>query len=206
MKQSYLSFDFANFDAKGLKPIVSAFGRSKLPVLKDEKGVPKIEATNRIKRIKGFPTKTATFYFVDGQSLTISATSEGSIYQVKLNKLVVPVKNVDDLSAAVKELAAMIKKNSAKFEEKLAKQAIRKHSEEPKVKRGSNGIPARLKASKGKVEELRTLISNKQRLVESSNRILSDNTSSISTLESSIENERSRRERLSTQLEQALAA
>ena len=205
-KQPHLSFDFANFDAKGLKPIVSALGRSKVAVLKDEKGTPKIEATNRSRRVKGLPVKTATFYLVDGQSITISATSEGSVYQVRLNKLIVPITNTGNLSAAVKEVAKMVRANSVKFTEKLAKQAIKKHTPIPEKKRGSNSIPARFKASKARIEELNESISERQTAIEQANVKHSEVVSSISTLQDSISDEKSRNERLHRELRELKAA
>jgi len=195
-----LVFDFGNFDAKGLKHIASAFGRSKAPVIKDEKGNPNIAGTNRVTRVKGLPTKSATFYFVDGQSLKLSATSEGAIYQVKLNSTFIPVKNKGNLQAAIKEIAQLIRKNSKVFSERLAKRTVKKHLAEVMDKPGSNSIPAKMKAAKEQMLGLQESLDVSREEAETKNQRLISITSRIVALESSISDERAKNQRLKTQL------
>lgn len=203
MKQSYLQFDFSNFNAKGLRSVISALGRSKVPVIKDDKGMPKVEGNNRITRRQGVPTKTAILYLMDGQSITLSATSEGSIYQVKLNGQVLPVKNVDDLGAAVKEVAAVVRKNSSAFSEKLAKQAVKAHApkdDSKKTGRGANSVFAKLKLAKEHVVELKAELDTRQKSTQEIQLDVDRVTQSVSDLESKISEEKARNERLTKAL------
>ena len=204
-RQSYLQIDFSNFDAKGLKPIVAALGRSKVKVILDDKGMPKVSGTNRITRRQGVPTKTATIFLLDGQKLMLSATSEGAIYQVKLNSTIIPVRNKDDLGAAVKEVAAVIRGNSKSFVTKLAAKTVKKHAEDasPSDKStgtGGNSIPARLKRAKAQFTGLQEEIDAYQEVVQVKKTNLGKLKEEANSLSSAVETEKARRESLSAEI------
>ncbi|WFQ78109.1 hypothetical protein PXH59_00230 (plasmid) [Xenorhabdus sp. SF857] len=115
---NYLSFDYAQFNEKGLKKVIDEFNRHELQITT-------IEADNKSIRQSGVQTKKATLHFADGQKLTLQATAQGSIFQVRLNTRVIPVKHVDDLKKAVAEIAGKISDNSKQFQNTLQKRAIR---------------------------------------------------------------------------------
>jgi septal ring factor EnvC (AmiA/AmiB activator) len=110
-----IKIDFEKFNEIGLKPITDAFEKAGLPVAS-------VEATNKPKRESGFQTKTAIFEFESGQKLHLKGKANGSIFQVKLNAMAIPVKNVDDLDKAVKEVIAFVEKNEPEFLKRKEKQ------------------------------------------------------------------------------------
>lgn len=109
---SYLSFDYAQFNEKGLKKVIDEFKRQKLQVTS-------VEADNKAKRQSGVQTKKAILHFADGQKLMFQATAQGAIFQVRLNTRVIPIKHVDDLKKAVAEIAGKISANSKQFQQTL---------------------------------------------------------------------------------------
>lgn len=166
-----LTLNYENLDASALKPVISMFGRSKLPVLKDADGNPKAEANNRQRRIQGQPTKQATLYFTDGQALTLMVSPDGVVYQWKLNNKPLPVRDIHDLAKAVKEVAAKVKSNSDAFTAKLAKQVDKAHRDDVgggAKKAVNRSIPARLKATKLQIEEAEAKLKDVQTEVSQS--------------------------------------
>ncbi|MCX4030455.1 hypothetical protein [Spartinivicinus marinus] len=120
--KQHLQFDFDNFNATGLKPLVKA-------LKKRDVTVSDIEGSKRAVRKSGVLTKKATLFLADGQKLIIEATAQGAIFQVKLNNQVLAIKNVDNLNKAVKEIAGFVHKNSKSFQAKLRKIAERKQGQ-----------------------------------------------------------------------------
>lgn len=118
---SYLSFDYAQFNEKGLKKLIDEFNRQDLQIIN-------VEADNKAKRQSGVQTKQATFHLADGQKLMLQATAQGAIFQVRLNTRVIPIKHVDDLKKAVAEIAAKVVDNSKQFQQTLRKRAARASS------------------------------------------------------------------------------
>lgn len=118
---SYLSFDYAQFNEKGLKKVIDEFKRQDLQVTS-------VEADNKAKRQSGVQTKKATLHFADGQKLMLQATAQGAIFQVRLNTRVIPIKHVDDLEKAVAEIAGKVSVNSKQFQQTLKKRAARASS------------------------------------------------------------------------------
>lgn len=106
-KQVRLPFD--KLTEKNLQPIVKKFQRHKIDVVS-------IDAPNRAKRESGYLLKDATFVFSDGQKMLIRVKSDGTVFQVKLNNKVVPIKAVDDMDKAVKELIAYVLDNAKAYE------------------------------------------------------------------------------------------
>lgn len=121
-----ISIDFKNFNKKGLKKVVDAFEKQALPVAE-------VAATNRPKRESGFQTKAATLHFESGQKLLLKAKANGSIFQVKLNNKAIPIKHVDDLDKAIKEVIAFVKRNETKFLKQQKKRLNKKKLPSPKM-------------------------------------------------------------------------
>lgn len=207
MKQTYLTFDYENFTGKGLKQVIKAFEHEKVPILKDGNDY-NIEATNKQRRVRGMPTKSATLYFEDGQSLTLLVSNEGSIYQVKLNNRVIPVRNVDNLKKAVAEIAGMIKGNSNSFARNLARQVKRKHREdgEGRKKAISNSIPARLKSINIILSEAKKDLDGSQSKVAEKKDSHLAKIADVSRLEGDLRKEQSRNVDLLSQIKTLKAA
>ena len=99
-KQVRLPFD--KLTESGLKPIVKKFEKWGLKVAS-------IDSTNRQKRESGMLLK-------DGQKMLVRVKSDGTVFQVKLNNKVVPIKNVDDMDKAVIEMVDYVQDNAKAYE------------------------------------------------------------------------------------------
>ena len=108
-----LALDFDKLDKKGLKSLVDRFKRRKRPVSD-------IETNNRAKRANGVLQKQFTLTFEDGQKLTFAIKSDGTIFQVKLNNKVMPLRNTTDMTKAVEELVNAMLANSSAYEKAKA--------------------------------------------------------------------------------------
>lgn len=106
-KQVRLPFD--KLTESGLKPIVKKFEKWGLKVAS-------IDSTNRQKRESGMLLKDAVFIFEDGQKMLVRVKSDGTVFQVKLNNKVVPIKNVDDMDKAVIEMVDYVQDNAKAYE------------------------------------------------------------------------------------------
>ena len=127
---NYLSFDYSQFNEKGLKNVIAEFKKNQLQVIS-------VEADNKAKRQFGVQTKKAILHFSDGQKLMLQATAQGSIFQVRLNTRVIPVKHVDDLKKAIAEIAAKLTRNSRQFkkqQEQRAKKPVKRSNLSTKAK------------------------------------------------------------------------
>ncbi len=128
-KQVQLNFD--KMTKSGLSPLVKKFKKHKLIVAD-------IEATNKGKRESGFLVKTAILVISDGQKVAVRVKADGTVFQVKLNNRVVPIKHVDDMNKAIIEIVDHVQDNAKKFakarSKRLKKQKIGSLSPVPKVR------------------------------------------------------------------------
>lgn len=115
-RESYAKWDFDNFNAEGLSPLVKALERQRV-------GVAEVEGSNKPSRASGKQTKKAILILRDGQNVMLQVTNDGAIYQVRLNNRVIPIRASEDINAIAKEIAVLVKKGRAAFQAKLAKQA-----------------------------------------------------------------------------------
>lgn len=122
-----LSYDYENFNKKGLKKIIDRFTSEGLPVA-DVKG------NNKQIRDNGFPTKTAEIDFESGQILIAKAKLDGGIYQWKLNGKILAIKNYIQLDAAIKEVVAFVKANEPNYQKQKEKQLARQKVAVPTIK------------------------------------------------------------------------
>lgn len=117
-----IALDFDNLDKKGLKTFLDKFKRKKMPVKN-------VEARNKSTRANGVMQKDFTMEFADGQKIQIFVKSDGTIFQVKLNKKVIPIRNTTNLDRAVDELVGVLQKNASAFDR--AKQLRQRRSIRP---------------------------------------------------------------------------
>ncbi len=124
--------NFVNFNERGLQPLVDE-------LKKHDQEVASIKATNMPKREDGFSVKAALFTLESGQKLEVKIKANGSIFQVRLNGKVIPVKNSEDidepanLKKAVKEISDRIKQNEAVYLKQKARRMKREKKTSPSV-------------------------------------------------------------------------
>lgn len=104
--QVVLNFD--KLDENGLKPVLKKFARQHCPVAS-------VDAPNKGKRESGFLVKNFTLTFEDGQQMLVRVKADGTVFQVRLNNRVVPVKNVGDMDKAIAEMVGYIQENAPAY-------------------------------------------------------------------------------------------
>lgn len=82
------------------------------------------EVNPAIRRTSGIAYREIHLSFTDSQIVTLRIKETGDIYQVLLNKKVVPIRDQDDHSAAIKEVAKLMERGRAAFQRKLAKARV----------------------------------------------------------------------------------
>ncbi|MCD9516412.1 hypothetical protein [Photobacterium carnosum] len=178
----YLSFDFDQFNEKGLKKVIDEFQNQNLSVTS-------VEADNKPKRQSGVQTKKATLHFSDGQKLILQATAQGSIFQVRLNTRVIPVKYVDDLKRAITEIAGKVKSNSKQFQNTLQKRAVRGRNRTDANSKAKTSLKAQIAlANADKEDLLSTVMQSRQDKV---------------TLNDALSEKQNRKDKVTLQLDQA---
>lgn len=85
-------------------------------------GASVISATSdgKARRLAGYSYKTLDITFADSQHIELMIKQTGDVFQVKLNGLVIPLKDPDDHKASVKELVAKMDAGRSKFQKKMA--------------------------------------------------------------------------------------
>ena len=92
-----------------MKKLLKVFEKQQCPVAS-------VDAPNKSKRESGMLTKSFTLTFEDGQNLQIRVKADGTVYQVRLNNKVMPIKHVDDLDKAVTEMIDYVQDNAKAYE------------------------------------------------------------------------------------------
>ena len=192
-RQQYVSFDYDNFTESGLKKVTKEFEKNGLNVIS-------VEADNKPKRQSGVQTKKAVFTFDDGQKVTLQVTAQGSVFQVRLNSRVIPVKNVDDLGKAIAEISDKVKANSKTFKKSLRKRDQRNKKDTPSPARTST--KKQLEAYQSQISELQDVNAELTKERDESQKAVQTKQSTKQTLESELEVERSRNAALTAELEQ----
>jgi chromosome segregation ATPase len=194
-----IQINFDKFTQEGLKPVLQALKKHGLVVVN-------VEADNKPKRESGFQVKSATLEFESGQKLLIKAKAGGSIFQVKLNNKVIPIKHSDDMDKALLEVVAYIDANEANFKKQREKQLARQKVTEPlpkPVKASSAEMVEQLQARAdeyqsmneevtGQIETLKTGIGAKEK--------------QLADIKTEIDTEKARSDDLQKELEQLQAA
>jgi chromosome segregation ATPase len=178
-----VTLDYDKMTKAGLKSLVRRFARHKLTVVD-------IEATNRPKRQSGYQIKDAVFVFETGQRLLVRVKAGGTVFQVKLNNKVIPIKHVDDLDKAMIEVVDAVQQNEKRY-------LAAKKKREEKKKLGKVPAPrirttrkeqleqteARVKELEGRREEFRRSAETLSSEAAQKNETLADLQSELSELQ-----------------------
>lgn len=122
-KQVRLPFD--KLTESGLKPTIKKMEKWGLKVSS-------VDAPNRARRESGFLLKDATFTFEDGQKMLVRVKADGTVFQVKLNNKVVPIKHVDNMDKAIGEMVDYVQANAKAYQRaKLQREKRRRLNIDP---------------------------------------------------------------------------
>lgn len=105
--------DLGNKD-KATKAVEKAFTRAGVEVAS-------VRADPKLKRTAGVSYRELLITFGDSQMVTLRIKRTGDIFQVLLNKKIVPITNQDDHTKAVSEIVALMERGRSAFQKKLAK-------------------------------------------------------------------------------------
>ena len=105
---SQVKLNFDKLDEKGLEPVLKKFAKGGYKIAS-------VEANNRAKRESGFAIKNFTLTFEDGQKMLVRVKGDGTVFQVKLNNRVVPIKHVDDMDKAITEMCNYLYDNAKSY-------------------------------------------------------------------------------------------
>lgn len=107
-KSNQVALDFDKLTEANLKPILKRFAKWHCPVAS-------VDAPNKGKRESGFLVKHFTLTFEDGQQMLVRIKADGTVFQVKLNNKVVPIKHVDDMDKAIIEMVDYVQDNAKAY-------------------------------------------------------------------------------------------
>lgn len=116
---SQVKLVFDKLDEKGLQPVVKKFEQKGYKIIQ-------VDANNRARRESGFAIKNFTLTFEDEQKLLVRVKGDGTVFQVKLNNRVMPVKHVDDIDKAISEMCMYLYDNAKTFERSKKQRERRK--------------------------------------------------------------------------------
>lgn len=114
--KKYALLDYDQVTGKGLKPFIDALSKAGLTV-------ENVDASNRATTVNGIKVKTAVLRFQDQQEVKVSVNDTGDITGFKLNGKSIPVQHASALTDIASSLATVVKQNSRKFTDSLAKKA-----------------------------------------------------------------------------------
>jgi len=189
-----IKIDFDKFNEIGLKPIVTAFEKAGLPVAS-------VDGTNIPKRESGFQCKSATITFKSEQKLFVKAKANGSIFQVKLNNKVIPIKYVDDLDKAVKEVIAFVEKNEVAFLTRKQKALEKLKIKVPTIKSVRTSVVKQTEELTSALETLQEAIAAAEAEKDGINEALADKRATAEDLKKQLDAETAKTETLQAELD-----
>lgn len=195
-KQVRLPFD--KLTESNLKPIIRKMEKWGLEVAE-------VNAPNRAKRESGFLLKDFTLTFEDGQKMLVRVKSDGTVFQVKLNKKVVPIKHVDNMDKAIGEMVDYVQENAKAYERaKLQRERRRKlHIDPPPVVTNRR---EKIERAKGQLAELTTANEGLQSQLSETENTIQTKQNELDKAEAALKAERGKTaelERILTELERA---
>lgn len=192
MQSKQVKLDFEKMTEAGLKPLVKKFEKWGLTV-KD------IASTNKAKRESGFMIKDATFTFSDGQQMLVRVKQEGTVFQVKLNNKVVPIKNVADIDKAVIEMVDYIQANAKAYENAKIQREKRKKLDVP-VPVVRTTRQERLEKTQAALAEVQGSLENLQKQAADLAAASAEKTNTLTDIEAELKAEQDRTAQLETEL------
>lgn len=114
-----LLFDFENMgeQSRKMKELIRAFARAGANVVSSD-------VAKTTTRRAGVTFRNVSLTFADGQRVVLAVKSTGDVFEVRVNDKVTPIKNQDDHSKAVVEIAGKMDAGRSAFQKALAKARV----------------------------------------------------------------------------------
>ena len=113
MKKMLFSFEDTAAGDKASELVARYFSRAGANVVQSD-------VSTSMKRSMGVSYKEMILTFADSQTVILRVKQTGDIFQVLLNKKVLPIKNQDDHAMAITEVVKAMDSGRTKFQKKLA--------------------------------------------------------------------------------------
>lgn len=121
--------------------------------------VAQVDVGGNAKKTSGFAYRELFLTFTDSQIITMRIKESGDIYQVLLNKKIVPIRNQDDHTKAIKEMADMMARGRAAFQKRQAiKKVVMPSSIKTAAPKLEVALADRVQVLRSKVEQARTTL------------------------------------------------
>lgn len=190
-KSNQLTLNFEKLTEKALQPILKKFQ-------KVGHTVAKVDAPNKAKRESGFLIKNFTLTFEDDQQILVRVKAGGTIFQVKLNNRVVPIKHVDDLEKAINEIADYLYDNAKAFAKAKAQRERRKLK--PPTPSITTTRKEKIEKAKADLEAVSKNNSDLEKQLAESNILITDNQTKLEAAERSLAVEKTKTANLEAQI------
>lgn len=174
-----VKIDFNKMTKAGLKSVITKFEKKGMKVAD-------VDAPNRPKRESGFLVKAAKLIFESGQSLLIRVKADGTVFQVKLNNIVLPMKHVDNMNKAIDEIIDHVKGNEAKYIKAKQKRLSRKKLNLDKAPKVSTTQRQRFEQSESRVVELTAESEGLQQKIDANQDVANTKTGQLGDLNSKL--------------------
>lgn len=110
-------FNFNSMGAgkdKAIREVTRLFKRAGANVVK-------VEVAPQPAKKAGIAYRNVDLTFADGQTVTMAVKETGDIFEVRINKTVVPVRTQEDAEKAIGEIAGQLDKRRSAFQRALAR-------------------------------------------------------------------------------------
>ncbi len=142
MKKMLFSFEDMATGDKSTKVVDRVFSRAGADVVQNN-------VSTSVKRSSGISYREMFITFADSQTATLKIKKSGDIFQVLLNKRVLPIKNQDNHVDAIAEIVSAMEAGRTKFQKLLARTKVR--------------VPSGIRTTAPKIEQ--TLIEKRDALI-----------------------------------------
>lgn len=192
-KSNQLTLDFEKLTEKTLQPVLKKFQKGGYTVVK-------VDAPNRAKRESGFLIKNFTLIFEDEQQILVRVKAGGTIFQVKLNNRVVPIKHVDDMEKAIYEMCNYMYDNAKAFARAKAQRERRKLK--PPAPSITTTRKEKIEKAKADLEDISQNNADLEKQLAESNATIADCQTKLEVAERSLAQEKAKTANLEAQIAQ----
>ncbi|WCH25180.1 hypothetical protein [Aeromonas salmonicida] len=194
-KAEYFTLDFDNVTEAGLKKLIASFKKA-------GQNVAEVEATNRVITKDRLATKKALLRFEGGQAVTITLGDHGDVIETKLNATIIPVQALKTTDAYAKEVAAKVVAGQARWENSLARKAVKKVTpDESKKKPAGRTLQARIIEAKAANAGVRTNVATIEARIAELQTAKATSTSELESQRNKLDLERATTNQLIQQIE-----
>lgn len=152
-KSLLFSFDDLSDKNKVVQKVKKQFEKLNLTVTA-------VDVPQQIKRTAGVSYREVSMTFADSQIVTLRVKKTGDIFTVLLNKKAIPIKNQDDQTKGLREIADAVVKNQSAFQRKLARIAIKVPT------KGMRSTVSVVERQASKIEEMKSAIEEYRKKTE----------------------------------------